>query len=191
MTVQHSAIEDPNIHEPKGIAGQDAGKVYLSNGSDSGTWEYPPAKAHAELLITGGATTHTLAAVSAYTKLNPGTEWTASGNEEHLTVDAVNGEIDLEYANHYYVSFHMTFDTTAIASGTTYSFDLARDGTPIGRPITVSKITNGVDTLFVSFTQLINATANQVLSIHVAGDATSSGQTITPKEAGLTALYLD
>ena len=36
--VQHSAIADPNIHEPKGVAAAAAGKVYVANGSGSGTW---------------------------------------------------------------------------------------------------------------------------------------------------------
>ena len=191
MTIQHSAItNDADLHEPKGIGSADLDTVYVANGSGSGVWKYAPGKAHAELVITGGTATHTLAGSSAYSIINPG-NWTASGHEEHITVDTTNGDVDLPYANHYFVSFHMTFDTTAISSGSKYSFDLAKDGTLIGRPVTITKPTNGVDTLFVSFTQLIDATANQVLSVHAAGDATSSGQNITPKVAGITVLYLD
>ena len=42
--VSHSAITDPNIHEPKGVATATSGKVYTANGSGSGTWSlpYPP-----------------------------------------------------------------------------------------------------------------------------------------------------
>lgn len=69
MTVQHNAITDPDIHEPKGIAAATAGKVYVSDGASSGDWKYAPGKAHAELYITSGATTHTLAAASAFTKV--------------------------------------------------------------------------------------------------------------------------
>lgn len=36
--VQHSAIADPNIHEPKGVASAAAGTVYVANGTGSGTW---------------------------------------------------------------------------------------------------------------------------------------------------------
>ena len=36
--IEHSAISDPHIHEPKGIASVSAGRVYVSNGSASGDW---------------------------------------------------------------------------------------------------------------------------------------------------------
>ena len=191
MTVQHNAITDPDIHEPKGIAGTTAGKVYVTDGSDSGDWKYAPGKAHAELYISSGATTHTLAAASAYTKLNPSGEWTASGNEDHLTVDAANGEIDLLYAGHYYISFWMTFSTASIATGSQYKFKFAIDGTTSPRTVYVTKPTNGVDIIEISATGLLSATANQVLTIHAAGDGTSSGTTFTPLETGLQALFLD
>jgi hypothetical protein len=36
--VQHSTLTDPNIHEPKGVASATANRVYMSNGSGSGSW---------------------------------------------------------------------------------------------------------------------------------------------------------
>ena len=191
MTVQHNAITDPDIHEPKGIAAATAGKVYVSDGASSGEWKYAPGKAHAEIYITSGATTHTLAAASAYSLLNPSGEWTASGNEDHLTVDAANGEIDLLYAGHYYISFWMTFSTAAIASGSQYKFKFAVDGVTSPRTVYVTKPTNGVDIIEISATGLVSATANQTLTIQAAGDGTSSGTTFTPLETGLQALFLD
>lgn len=38
MSIEHSAIADPHIHEPKGAAGAVSGAVYVANGSGSGTW---------------------------------------------------------------------------------------------------------------------------------------------------------
>ena len=38
-TVQHSAITDPNIHEPKGVAAATVNKLYVSTGTGSGTWK--------------------------------------------------------------------------------------------------------------------------------------------------------
>jgi hypothetical protein len=38
MAIQHAAIEDPDIHEPKGVAAATAGKVYVSDGAASGDW---------------------------------------------------------------------------------------------------------------------------------------------------------
>jgi hypothetical protein len=191
MTVQHNAITDPDIHEPKGIAAATAGKVYVSDGAAKGDWKYAPGKAHAEIYITSGATTHTLAAASAYSLLNPSGEWTASGNEDHLSVDPTNGEIDLLFAGHYYISFWMTFSTASIASGSQYKFKFAVDGVTSPRTVYVTKPTNGVDIIEISFTGLVSATANQTLTIQAAGDGTSSGTTFTPLESGLQALYLD
>lgn len=39
MTIQHSAITDPDLHEPKGIAAASAKTIYVADGAGSGTWE--------------------------------------------------------------------------------------------------------------------------------------------------------
>ena len=39
--VEHSAITDPHIHEPKGVAAATSGQIYVANGSGSGTWVTP------------------------------------------------------------------------------------------------------------------------------------------------------
>lgn len=38
MAIQHVDITDPNIHEPKGVAGASVNTTYVANGSGSGTW---------------------------------------------------------------------------------------------------------------------------------------------------------
>jgi hypothetical protein len=38
MTVQHSAITDPNIHEPKGVSTAVSNSVYVASGGGSGSW---------------------------------------------------------------------------------------------------------------------------------------------------------
>lgn len=39
MSVAHSVITDPYIHEPKGIAAATINKVYVSDGAGSGSWQ--------------------------------------------------------------------------------------------------------------------------------------------------------
>lgn len=51
--VQHSAITDPNIHEPKGVTSAAAGTVYVANGSGSGTWKDLPPTSLAGLASNG------------------------------------------------------------------------------------------------------------------------------------------
>lgn len=70
MTIQHSAIADPNIHEPKGVAAASSGQVYIANGLGSGAWRYLP-HSHCYYDNIGTGTTYT--APTAYTLVNPTT----------------------------------------------------------------------------------------------------------------------
>ncbi len=38
----HSALTDPELHEPKGASTAQAGEVYLADGLGSGSWVVPP-----------------------------------------------------------------------------------------------------------------------------------------------------
>ena len=110
-TVQHSAITDPNIHEPKGVAAATINKVYVSNGTGSGTWQKlsPPQLAglttngqagdtvtvdgagnfvltgtpHGQVHFYNLATPYTLTYPSSFTKLAPTT--TAGGIPSNFT----------------------------------------------------------------------------------------------------------
>jgi hypothetical protein len=189
MTIQHSAITDPNIHEPKGISSAALGKIYRSNGSGSGTWVYPSGYVHGEIYIDAGVTSQTLAAASAYNKLDPGTEWT-QGVLSVITATPADGELTLVEAGNYLINFYCHFSTAAATSGSLYNFKYALDGTTSGRTLTVSKFSNGADRLHVSATGIVTATAGQKLSIYVGGDANTSSTAITVLEAGLSAVRL-
>jgi len=189
MTIQHKLIADADLHEPKGVASASSGKVYVADGTGSGSWQYPSGKVHGEIYIDAGATSQTLSGSSAYSKLNPGTEWTA-GVSSVLTLSPSTGIITLSEAGNYMVNFWCQFSTAAIASGTLYNFKYNLSGTSSGRTLTVSKTSNGVDKLHISATGLVTATAGQTLSIYVGGDSTSSSTAITVIEAGLSAIKL-
>lgn len=189
MTIQHKLIADADLHEPKGIASAVSGKVYVANGTGSGTWLYPSGKVHGEIYIDAGATTQALSAGSAYAKLNPGTEWT-SGISSVLTLTPASGTITLSEAGNYLVNFWGNFTCASLAAGTGYNFKYNLDGTSSGRTLTVQKFSNGADKLHISAMGLVTATAGQLLSMYVGGDATSSGTNITMLEAGLTAIKL-
>jgi hypothetical protein len=216
MTIQHKLITDPDIHEPKGTSTaltqqvyvangtgsgswQDqkpagtltavANKVYVTNGAGAGTLQYPAGKLYADMYIDAGVTSQTLSASSAYAKLDPGSEWTA-GAYKGLTINGTDGTITLTEAGTYMISFWASFTTASIASGTTYNFKFAINGTTTPRIMMTQKHTAGSDVLVICAQGLATVSANDVLSIYVAGDATSSGTTITVKEAGLTAIRL-
>lgn len=190
MTIQHAIITDPDIHEPKGIAAAAAGKVYLSDGAGSGSWEFQPGSIFGEIYIDAGVTAQTLSAASAYAKLDPGTEWT-SGTLNGLSADPTNGELVLSEIGIYLINFWIVFDTAAIASSSKYNFKYALNGTYNGRTLSVGKYTNGSERLTLSANGFATvASPNTDLSIYVGGDGTSSSTNITVVEAGLTAVRL-
>lgn len=184
-TVQHSALTDPNIHEPKNITTAAAGEVYVADGAGSGTWQQPAGHAYGELYISEGVTAQTLATSSGTAKLNPTGEWTTNGNAE-VTLSAANGTITITHAGEYSLNFWITFTTASVAAGAKYRFYYAVDGTTTTRNVYVTKPTNGADTLHCSASGLATLAANDVVTIYVGGDATSSGTAITPVEAGLS-----
>lgn len=189
-TVQHSALTDPNLHEPKGVSTAAAGKVYVANGSGSGAWAYPAGHAYGDMYITGSSTAQTLSAASAKAKLNPTGAWTANGYQA-VTIDATNGQITVLQGGIYQLDFWIVFETAAISSGAAYNFHYAINGTAGTRKVYVKKTTNGVDTLNVSAVGYATLAANDIVSMYVGGDGTSSSTAITPKEAGFSILLVD
>lgn len=191
MAIQHSAItDDADNHEPIGVGGASLGEVYVADGAGSGAWgTLPTTHEFGEIYIEDGATAFTLQAASAYSKLNPVGEWTA-GATNVATVNASNASVTLTTAGKYIIDFWCTFTTAAIAAGKLYYFKYALDGTEAPRKLSVQKNTSGADTLNCAATGIVTATAGQVLTISVAGDATSSGTDIVVLDAGLIATLL-
>lgn len=71
MAVQHSAITDPDIHEPKGVAAASLGQVYVADGAGSGDWYVINAKGF--ISFSNIAVPLTITYPSSYTKVNPST----------------------------------------------------------------------------------------------------------------------
>lgn len=50
----HSALTDPNLHEPKGVSTANAGQVYVADGAGSGAWtdQFPSMTGKSGYLLT-------------------------------------------------------------------------------------------------------------------------------------------
>ena len=188
--VQHSALTDPNIHEPKGIASASVGEVYVADGAGSGAWETIAGHSYGDLYISNNSTSFTLAAASALTKLNPSSAWVANGYQ-NITPSAADAQFTITRSGVYQLNFWIVFQTAAIASGAAYNFHYNVSGTSSTRKVYVTKPTNNVDTLHVASNGYVTLTAGQTISIYVGGDGTSSGTAIVVKEAGLNCLLID
>jgi hypothetical protein len=188
--IQHAVLTDPQLHEPKGVSTAASGKVYRANGSGSGVWVFPSGHAYGELYIEGGVTTQTLPAASATAKLNPTGEWTANGNA-NVTLSATNGTITVLEGGEYQLNFWVSFTTASAAAQAKYNFHYAVNSVPSTRKVIVAKYTNGADTLNCSVTGYANLADNDVVSIYVGGDGTTSSTAITVLEAGLSLSLID
>lgn len=216
MSVQHKAITDPDIHEPKGIATAAANKVYVANGAGTGTWKdvipagtatalegqafvsdgagggsqkFIAGSVYADMYIVNGLTSQTLSSANAFSRLDPGSEWQA-GPSKNVVISPATGEMTLPQAGKYMVSFWCTFDTAAISNSSKYNFKFAVNGAVSTRKTAIQKITNSVDHLLVTATGIVTVAANDVLSMYIGGDSNSSGTAIVPTEAGLTVVRL-
>ena len=188
--IQHSVLTDPQLHEPKGVSTAADGKVYVANGSGSGSWQYVAGHAYGDLYITSSTVSQTLAAASALAKLNPTGAWTANGYQ-NITPSAANGQFTVTQAGIYQLDLWAVFETAAIASGAAYNFHYAVNSTASSRKTYVKKTTNSVDTLHIASNGYVTLAANDVLTIYVGGDATSSSTAIIIKEAGFSCLLID
>lgn len=188
--IQHSVLTDPQLHEPKGASTAASGKVYVANGSGSGAWQFIAGHSYGDLYITGSSVSQTLSAASALAKLNPTGAWTANGYQ-NITPSAANGQFRITQAGIYQLDFWVVFETAAIASGAAYNFHYAVNGTASTRKVYVKKTSNGVDTLHLASNGYVTLAANDVISISVGGDGTSSSTAIIVKEAGLNCLLID
>ncbi|CAB4138961.1 hypothetical protein UFOVP337_5 [uncultured Caudovirales phage] len=188
--IQHAVLTDPQIHEPKGVSTAASGKVYRANGSGSGVWVFPSGHAYGEIYIAAGVTTQTLPAASATAKLNPTGEWTTNGSA-NVTLSAANGQITVLEAGEYQLNFWVSFTTASAAAQAKYNFHYAVNGIPSARKMVVAKYTNGADTLHCAATGFASLAANDIVSIYVGGDGTTSSTAITVLEAGLSLSLID
>jgi hypothetical protein len=188
--IQHSVLTDPQLHEPKGASTAASGKVYVANGSGSGAWQFIAGHSYGDLYITASSVSQTLSAASALAKLNPTGAWTANGYQ-NITPSAANGQFTITQAGIYQLDFWVVFETAAIASGAAYNFHYAVNGIASTRKVYVKKTTNNVDTLHLASNGYVTLAANDVISIYVGGDGTSSSTALIVKEAGLSCLLID
>jgi hypothetical protein len=87
-TIQHKDIPNADLHEPKGVSAAVTKKVYVSNGSGSGAWDYPFV--HGSTAFVDLATPSTLTTPTSYTKAAPTT--TNSSASVEFT-EATNGRL--------------------------------------------------------------------------------------------------
>lgn len=139
-TVQHSALTDPNLHEPKGVSTAAANQVYVANGSGSGTW-----KDLSPVSLAGLATNGT-----------SGTLLSVDGAGNFVFVAGPHGQCDF---------YDSTLAAPYALAGTTSFQKLAPNTTGGGVPALMTEGTNARLTYTGSTTVRVTFTYNVSLSI--------------------------
>lgn len=162
--INHEVIADPYIHEPKGVASALADKVYVSNGTGSGTWKKLSPSSLAG--ITGSGTVGTFLSVDG------------SGN--FVFLPAPHGQTDF---------FDATLAAPYTLSATTSYQKLAPTTTGQGNPALMTEGTNaritytGADTVSMAINYNlslnIGSSAKDVTIAVYKNGAISNGRTVS------------
>jgi len=111
MTIQHAAIADADLHEPKGVAAAALGKIYVANGTGSGTWQHTSPHAGCVNNVFTGTAVAALAAADTYYPLNFTTASTNLHDFTHTSPARLTytGPDDRDL----HMVFNMSFEATA------------------------------------------------------------------------------
>lgn len=182
--VSHASLTGANLHEPKGVAAATANKVYVSNGSGSGTWQKlsPPQLSglttngasgqvvsvdgagnfifagapHGQVHFFNIASPYTLSYPASYTKLAPTT--TAGGTPSDFT-EATTSR--LTYTG-----------TDTVPMSITYSVSLDQSAAS-SRSIVVAVFKNGVIDNGRSVSTVTKDIISNMVGVHTVTAATN------------------
>lgn len=174
--VQHNAITDPYIHEPKGVSTATAGYAYLADGAGSGDWSYVLTEPNFsfETVLKG---------TSVATSQNP----TGTGSAGAITVEfgpgqhgpsdpvmlSSGGIVTCNEAGLYFLRVALHVGRTGGAGVAKIHIRALKNGVQYNP--TYSVFVESADSLHtVYITHWIKAAANDTYKIEIARDATGN-----------------
>ncbi len=186
MTIEHSIITDPNIHEPKGVASASSGQIYVADGLGSGAWG----------LNLRDVTLTTVLSAESTTTQGPSTTDTAYqilfGAAQGSGVDDVMldvaGNITFNTAGTYMVKHVFHVGRTGGAGVAEIFFRELLDGTPFDT-LSYLRLDDAEVLYRIHDAHLINVTAAQVMTFEMYRDSTgnNSGSLIATAATGISA----
>jgi hypothetical protein len=192
LSIQHAALEDPQIHEPKGASTATAGQVWVSDGAGSGAFSDTFENVHGQMNILSNTTALTLVAAADAT-LNTNTDYqkvTGAGGPwvntyTHNISFTTSDSLTLTRGGYYIVSFWASIKVASTNNfiGVKYGINGSLSTQKL-----VTQSSSANDRRNLSAVAIVGpVTANDVLSMHVAG---TIGTAITFEDAGLMAAYI-
>lgn len=173
MSVEHSAITDPEIHESKGVSTASNNQVYVANGAGSGTWKLVKQFIdldYGEMTLSGNATVTAIASASTYTTV-AGTY--TLGHASGVTLST--NKLVISQAGTYRVAV-----TASLIGGTAdvFKMDLAKGDVAIGHPCRV-KTANTSDVVNISSTGIQTFAANDEITLVIMNETNADDCTVT------------
>ena len=194
MTVEHKDIPNSGLHEPLGVSGAAADRVYVADGAGSGAWEPP------KLLGQGAATLNQL----PFSDGSGGVDWRGGLQDDSLIMVAAStiaqnptaldvplqvvfgalqattefdmsaaGALTCNVSGTYHLLWNFRFSRTSSTGTAKLLLGFFLDGTQIGR--TLSGTIEGAGDVFpFSLSVPLKLTAGQVLTISVMRDSTGN-----------------
>ncbi len=163
MAIEHDAIADAELHEPKGVAGASANRVYVSNGAGSGAWTAYDLNPHVQVYMSGN-TTNTTIATAATPVIVAGTfvQNIASGFSSDST-----GRVT--YTNADTKVFRASVDAAVeiVATGADdVKISLAKNGTVISTSKVTANVALNAETV-MSLNWLVSLATNDYLEVFI------------------------
>lgn len=181
---EHNALTGSQLHEPKGADSAASGTVYVSDGAGSGTWTNPSSdygsiytqESDTVSISSIGTTTQTLAFAN-------------DGPDNIVVADSANNRITCTNAGKYFVTFNISFSTTAAGDAGLYEFKVVDDGTPT-RLAAAREMSGSSDTGSTSVAGIIEIGAGSQLTVEVESDNGSDTDDIDIYTSEFTVFYL-
>lgn len=168
MAVEHDAIPDAEIHEPKGAATAANGSAYIADGVGSGTWSYPSA--HGGMFFVDIATPYVVTYPATYTKIAPVTSDTA--HQQELSQDTAGKLTYTGTGNrHFNIDMNVSMDQ-ASGANRDIRFAIYKNGVIISHSENIRTTSTGNKGSVAVNADVVLAT-NDYLEVFVKNDGAS------------------
>lgn len=183
MAIQHSAITDPDIHEPKGVASASLGQVYTADGAGSGDWVIIDARGF--IAFSNITVPLTITYPASYTKVNPVT--TAGGFSREVT-EATTSRLTYTGTATKPVEVEARLSLSQ-ASGSTKDIRVAiyKNGSIVALSETPVSLVTAITSIVVLKTSLL-ITTNDYFEVYVRNDGGSGDLTLYSFNLSLSGL---
>lgn len=195
MSIQHAAITDPDIHEPKGAAAATNRQVLMANGTGGTTFVNNFFNCHSQIGITSNTTAKAMTAAVDPT-LNTDTDYAkmtgapfpwAVTYTDNITFDAVNDQFTLPFSGYYLVSFWGSFKVAAINTFIAVKYAI-NNTVPYSTQKLITQSTTANDIKTLAATSIVGpVVASNVLSFYLASTTATN---VTLQDGGVMIGYI-